>query len=259
LGIGNNQLFELLEKGHLKYNNLQFIEDDPIRVPHQFNVLQDIEISGFFAATLAWGQRKTIISKAMELMGLLGHAPYEFVMHHSERDLKCLLNFKHRTFNATDLLYFIHFFKKYYSSYNSLEEIFNPGQEEQNVRSGIERFHRYFLDDGHFPYRTAKHVASPAKKSACKRINMFLRWMVRKDQNGVDFGLWGNIKMNQLVCPCDVHVDNVARHLGLITRKQIDWLTAEELTGNLMVFDPEDPVKYDFALFGMGLNKDNYA
>jgi len=255
LRISHRQLFEILEEGYQKYDRPLFIDDDPVCIPHRFQHLQDIEISGFLAATLAWGQRKTIINKATELVGMLDNAPFEFVMHHSEADLKSLLNFKHRTFNSTDLLYFVHFFKRYYSVYNSLEDIFNPGPEEKNVGPGIERFYEFFINDEHFPGRTAKHVASPAKKSACKRINMFLRWMVRKDPNGVDFGLWNTIRADQLVCPCDVHVEKVARHFGLIARKQIDWLTAEELTENLKLFDPADPVKYDFALFGMGLNK----
>ena len=252
LSFNKEQVRELLEISYRKYNRIDFIKDDPILIPHRFHNLQDIEISGFLIATLAWGQRKTIINKGLELMSLLDLAPYDFVINHRESDLKPLLNFKHRTFNSTDLLYFIHFFKSYYESHQSLEDIFIPN-EGINVRNGIEAFHTAFVSNEFFPPRTGKHVASPAKNSACKRINMFLRWMVRSDASGVDFGLWKRIRPKQLVCPCDVHVERVARNLGLISRKQRDWIMAEELTENLKAFDPEDPVKYDFALFGMGV------
>ena len=252
-----DQLFELLEFNYRKYNTDSFIENDPISIPHHFTKLQDIEISGLFAATLAWGLRKTIISKTMELMELFDFAPHEFIMNHSEKDLKGLMKFKHRTFNSTDLLYFIHFLKKIYTIHSSLEYLFVPTEENsKNVKSGIDRFYVNFISDEFFPLRTKKHVASPSKKSACKRINMFLRWMVRKDDCGVDFGLWNRIKTQHLVCPCDIHVEKVARNLGLITRNQVDWIMAEELTQNLKKFDPKDPVKYDFALFGMGMYGD---
>lgn len=255
--MANNrdEIFEILEANYRKYNRPDFIEHDPILIPHQFSKLQDIEIAGFFSASLAWGQRVTIIKKSFELMRLFDNSPYDFILHHTENDLKPLLSFKHRTFNATDLLYFVHFFKTYYSDHHSLEDIFIPGPNEENVKIGIERFHRKFISSPYFPLRTGKHVASPLKKSACKRINMFLRWMTRKDDKGVDFGLWERIGMEQLICPCDVHVEKVARKLKLIQRKQVDWKMAEELTKNLKYYDPYDPVKYDFALFGMGLNK----
>jgi len=187
-------------------------------------------------------------------MSLFHESPYEFVMNHSDADLRSVQGFKHRTFNSTDLLYFIHFFKKYYAVHYSLEEIFLPEGETENVGGGIARFHDRFVSNEYFPRRTGKHVASPDKRSACKRINMFLRWMIRSDKSGVDFGIWKRIKPKQLICPCDVHVERVGRSLGLISRKQRDWLMAEELTRNLKVFDPEDPVKYDFALFGLGIN-----
>ena len=190
-------------------------------------------------------------------MNLFDFAPYDFIMNHSEPDLKSLLNFKHRTFNTTDLLYFIHYFKEYYSKHDSFEEIFIPVEHnELNVKNGIDNFYNHFISNELFPSRTGKHVASPSKKSACKRINMFLRWMVRKDKNGVDFGLWKNIKPHQLICPCDVHVEKVARKLGLVTRKRADWSMAVELTDNLKKLDSADPVKYDFALFGMEMNHD---
>ncbi|MCG8311129.1 MAG: TIGR02757 family protein [Cytophagales bacterium] len=248
-------LFELLEGQFSKYNTTDFIPDDPISVPHRFDKLQDIEISGFFAATFAWGLRKTIIKKSMELMSLFDHAPYDFITNHTENDLNSLLSFRHRTFNTTDLLYFVHFFKAYYSKHNSLEDLFVPeNSNDANIKNGINNFYLRFVNDDYFPPRTRKHVSRPAGNSACKRINMFLRWMVRKDHAGVDFGLWKRIKPDLLVCPCDVHVEKVARKLGLITRKQIDWHTAEELTNNLKLLDPNDPVKYDFALFGIGMN-----
>ena len=250
------QVYDILEFHHQKYNQPDFIENDPISVPHRFKKRQDIEIAGLFAATLAWGQRKTIINKSIELMKLFDDAPYDFILNHSENDLKHLANFKHRTFNTTDLLYFIYFLNKHYTNHLSLEDLFIPGSESENVQKGIEYFHLSFVSDEYFPHRTGKHVASPAKKSACKRINMYLRWMVRQDESGVDFGIWKRINTNQLVCPCDVHVERVARKLGLIQRKQADWQMAEELTENLKAFDPRDPVKYDFALFGMGLNNE---
>jgi uncharacterized protein (TIGR02757 family) len=248
-------LRDLLESKVEEYNQPDFIDTDPIVVPHAFSKKQDKEISGLFAATLAWGQRITIINKSLELMQMMGNAPHEFIMFHSDNDLYSLRHFKHRTFNYTDLLYFIHFLRKVYQSSESLEQFFLPLSGETTVKTGIMRFHEFFVNDGFFPARTAKHVASPARNSACKRLNMYLRWMVRSDGKGVDFGIWKKIGANQLICPCDVHVEKVARSLGLISRKQVDWKMAEELTENLRQFDPDDPAKYDFALFGMGLNK----
>jgi len=249
------QLHELLEFHFHKYNSKSFIEDDPILIPHLFNKLQDIEIAGLLTAVLAWGIRKTIINKSKELMALMDNSPHDFILNHSEADLKSLRHFKHRTFNYTDLLYFVHFFKKHYESNTSLETLFIPNTHIDNVGSGINKFYDQFISDPFFPSRTKKHVASPSKKSACKRISMFLRWMVRKDEQGVDFGIWKQIDAHQLICPCDVHVEKTARKLNLVSRKQVDWLMAEELTENLKRFDADDPVKYDFALFGMGLNK----
>lgn len=247
----------MLESKYKKYNTIAFIENDPISIPHRFNKKQDIEIAGFFAATFAWGLRKTIINKSLELMELFDSAPYDFILNHKENDLKCFLNFKHRTFNSTDLLYFIHFFKEYYLKHESLEDIFIPTENRAlNIKSGLDNFYKYFISNEFYSQRTGKHVASPSKKSACKRINMFLRWMVRRDENGVDFGIWKNIKSNQLICPCDIHVEKVARKLQIISRKQVDWRMAVELTESLKKFDPDDPVKYDFALFGMGVNNE---
>ncbi|WP_231424171.1 TIGR02757 family protein [Pedobacter sp. Leaf250] len=266
-----------------QYNRSDFIENDPICIPHLFSRKQDIEISGFFASILAWGQRKTIINKCRELLNRMDNAPYDFVLNHGDNDLKNLLNFKHRTFNDTDLLYFISFFKSHYSRFLSLEQAFIPKKthiiteymemtNENHSTSlsssvclssefsfGIEEslnyFRQYFFSVEDFPHRTKKHISSPAQKSTCKRLNMFLRWMVRNDNKGVDFGIWETLKPNNLICPCDVHVDRVGRLLGLIKRKQTDWLTAVELTSNLKKFDANDPVKYDFALFGLGVEK----
>ncbi len=250
-----DDLKAFLDQKYLQYNTPDFIAEDPISIPHRFSRLQDIEISGFIAAILAWGQRKTIINKCTELFNLMDNAPYDFMMNHRESDLKAFLGFKHRTFNATDTLYFIQYFRQYYQQYHSLEDAFlseHPEQDE-NMEAGLINFHKQFFALEDYPPRTKKHIATPARNSACKRINMYLRWMVRDDSQGVDFGLWKKIKPSQLICPCDVHVDRVARKLGLIHRKQTDWQTAKELTANLKLLDPKDPVKYDFALFGLGV------
>lgn len=246
-----------LDEKFQRYNRLEFIDDDPISIPHRFSKKQDIEIAGFIAATLAWGQRKTIINKSTELMCLMDNAPHDFTINHQEKDLKRFLNFKHRTFNTTDCLYFIASLKAIYHTYGSMEKVFTKGMKKDSldIKNGLVNFHNAFFSLPEFPERTKKHVATPIRNSACKRINMFLRWMVRKDDAGVDFGIWKEIKARQLICPCDIHVDKVARKLGLITRKQTDWLTAEQLTEKLRLFDPEDPVKYDFALFGLGIEE----
>ena len=239
------------------YNQPGFIADDPVSIPHLFSKKQDIEISGFWAAVLAWGQRKTIIRKCRELFELMDNAPHDFLLNHQEEDLKPFLSFRHRTFNATDTLYFIEFLSWYYRQHSSLETAFSRflKANDEHVGPGLIGFHELFFSLPDAPARTRKHIATPARKAACKRLVMFLRWMVRKDQKGVDFGLWEEIKPSQLVCPCDVHVDRVARRLGLISRKQTDWQTALELTDRLKEFDPEDPVKYDFALFGLGVEE----
>ncbi len=210
---------------------------------------------GLWAAVLAWGQRPTIINKCNLLIDLMGGAPYDFILHHKPKDLKPFLSFKHRTFNDVDTLYFIHFFKKYYKKHESLEDAFLLGlnPEDTDVKGSLIQFNHYFFSLPEAPSRTQKHVSTPARKSACKRLNMFLRWMVRKDNKGVDFGIWNKIKPSQLVCPCDVHVERVARKLGLLERENLDWDAAVELTNNLKMLDPIDPVKYDFALFSMGV------
>ena len=244
------------------FNNPAFIKDDPVCVPHLFSKKQDIEIAGFFAATFAWGIRKTIINKCILLMQLMDNAPHDFCRNHSEKDLRRLEGFCHRTFNDTDLLYFVSFLKSHYSKYNSLEPAFfnkktlpdsNTPNNLNVIEEGLNYFYSYFFSLDDVPHRTKKHIASPQKKSSCKRLNMFLRWMVRKDKKGVDFGIWNSVSPAQLICPIDLHVARVARRFDLLKRKPVDWQAAIELTEELKKFDPNDPVKYDFALFGMGI------
>jgi uncharacterized protein (TIGR02757 family) len=259
-----------LDRKVAEYNRPSFITDDPVSIPHRFTQKQDIEIAGFFTAIFSWGNRKTIIGKTQELMQLMDQAPYQFVRSHTDNDLKRLLGFKHRTFNATDLLYFIAFFHHHYARYDSLEDAFLLPWEQRGAVAGgtsgagsstdpydpasaLSAFHHYFFSLEDVPPRTRKHIASPEKHSSCKRINMFLRWMVRKDDQGVDFGLWSRIPVSRLICPLDVHVARVARRFGLLTRERSDWLAAVELTENLALLDKNDPSKYDFALFSLGV------
>jgi uncharacterized protein (TIGR02757 family) len=247
-------LKEFLDAKVEEYNNPSFIGSDPVSIPHRFKKKQDVEIAGLFAAILAWGQRKTIINKCIELLAMMDNAPHDFILNHTDADLKIFETFKHRTFNATDTLYFLAFLKDHYQKYDSLEEAFNPGLKNRwNAEQGLSSFHHRFFSLSFAPQRTRKHIATPERKAACKRLNMYLRWMVRKDDRGVDFGLWRSIDPAELICPCDLHVDRVARKLGLIQRKQTDWLTAVQLTNHLKALDPADPVKYDFALFGLGI------
>ncbi|EOR94201.1 : hypothetical protein [Arcticibacter svalbardensis MN12-7] len=300
LGLDSFDLKAFLDEKVELYNRPSFIEFDPIVIPHQFSRKEDVEIMGFFAAILAWGQRKTIINKCGDLIERMSGSPYEFIMGHQDGDLKSLLGFKHRTFNDTDLLYFVSFFREHYRVYDSLEDAFLPssrlslGLSNSGIATSFEEwiwdkasrvedgqapndsfvedldevssfvfsaeemlnhFRTYFFSLPDFPRRTIKHVSSPMQKSTCKRLNMFLRWMVRQDDKGVDFGIWNRISPSQLICPCDLHVDRVARKLKLINRKQTDWLTAVELTDRLRSFDALDPVKYDFALFGLGIEE----
>lgn len=246
-----NSLIKLLDAKVELYNQPSFIKDDPISIPHLFTKKQDIEIAGFFAAIFAWGNRATIINKSKELMLLMDNAPHTFCLHHNPKDLKKLMGFKHRTFNATDLFYFIEFLKTHYTKHKSLETAFT--QHGINMKEMLTGFHHYFLSLEDVPTRTKKHIATPERKSSCKRLNMFLRWMVRNDKKGVDFGIWKNISPAQLICPLDLHVVRVAKRFNLLHRKQTDWLAAVELTEYLRTLDNKDPVKYDFALFGMGV------
>lgn len=247
-------LKEFLDQKVELYNCTKFIENDPICIPHMFTKKQDKEIMGFFASIFAWGQRPTIIKKAKELSERMDNAPYDFIQNHKDSDLKKMLGFKHRTFNDTDLLHCIEFFRLHYKENDSLETAFFP-QSGMTVEQGLNHFSNYFFSLPHSPQRTRKHIPSPSRKSACKRLNMYLRWMVRSDNKGVDFGLWENISPKDLICPLDLHVERTARKLTLLTRPKADWLTALELTNNLRLLDDGDPVKYDFALFGVSIEE----
>lgn len=253
----NERLKEFLDAKVVEYNQPNFIKNDPVQIPHRFTKKQDIEITAFWTACLSWGQRKTIINKATALFQMMDNAPYDFILNHSDNDLRVFESFKHRTFNVTDTLYFIHFLKTYYQEHDSLETAFSDyiNPSDPNVKNALIGFQNLFFSLPDSPNRTTKHVATPERKSACKRINMFLRWMVRQDDCGVDFGIWTNIKPSQLVCPLDVHVERIAKRHHLLARKQSDWLAAIQLTDELKKFDPIDPVKYDFALFGIGLER----
>jgi uncharacterized protein (TIGR02757 family) len=249
------ELRDFLEKKVAQYNHPSFIPSDPVSVPHRFQKKQDIEIAGLFAAVFAWGNRTTIIRKSNELMALMDDAPHDFILHHQSADLKRLLEFKHRTFNATDLLYFIRFLQDHYLNHESLETAFlAPGKgNTDRMKNGLSAFYTRFFSLEDAPRRTQKHIATPQKNAACKRLNMYLRWMVRQDDHGVDFGLWKKISPADLICPIDLHVSRVAKRFGLITRGQTDWTTAIELTDALREMDKIDPVKFDFALFGLGV------
>lgn len=240
-----------------RFNNSNFIDADPISIPHQFSRKEDIEIMGLWAAVMAWGQRPTILAKCKQLIQLMEGAPHQFIIDHKPSDLKPFENFKHRTFNGTDALYFIHFLRFVYQKYASMEDAFFQTNiaENQTIESCLIGFKRLFVSLPDYPARSGKHISSPAQNSACKRLNMFLRWMVRSDDKGVDFGIWKQIKPCQLICPCDLHVERVGRLLGLLHRPKPDWQMALELTENLRQFDDQDPVKYDFALFGLGIDK----
>jgi uncharacterized protein (TIGR02757 family) len=242
-----------------EFNRPEFIELDPVSIPHQFSKKQDIEIAGLIAAVLAWGQRVTIINKARDFIGRMDNSPHDFLLNYKPKEVKHFSTFRHRTFNGIDAAYFVEFLGRFYRKNESLETAFCVLPADEHVGRGLENFHRLFFSLDHFPTRTKKHISTPERKSACKRINMFLRWMVRNDNRGVDFGIWRTISPAQLVCPCDLHVERVARKLKLIRRKQVDWQTAIELTTNLRKLDGADPVKYDFALFGLGvMDPDQY-
>ena len=249
--LSRSQLKDFLEEKYKQYNRLNFIENDPVSIPHQFSKKQDIEIAGFLTATIAWGQRKTIIKNANELIRRMDHAPYDFILNSAVIDGRSFHDFVHRTFNGADCIFFLKSLQHIYKKYNSLEDTFKG----QDVKSSILYFRKIFLSITH-QTRSEKHISDPEANSACKRINMFLRWMVRKDQCGVDFGIWNAIGAHQLMCPLDVHSGNVARKLGLLNRKQNDWKAVAELTSRLTEFDRNDPVKYDFALFGAGVTGD---
>ena len=247
-----NELRDFLDAKVVQYNNPQFLDSDPIQVPHLFTKKEDIEISAFLTATIAWGNRKSIINNANFLMELLDNDPHNFVVSHKESDLLKLAPFVHRTFNSTDLVYFIRALRNIYNQYSGLESIFRQNTSETSTQPAITKFKQLFFELRH-PKRTTKHVSDPGKGSAAKRINMFLRWMVRNNTTNVDFGIWNSISPAILSCPLDVHSGNVARKLGLLSRKQNDAKAVAELDFQLRKMDPSDPVKYDFALFGLGV------
>jgi uncharacterized protein (TIGR02757 family) len=249
-----------LDEEYLKYNSTSFIENDPILIPHQFHKKEDIEIAGFLTATIAWGNRKSIITNATKLMGWMDNQPLEFILNHSKLDLKPFDKFVHRTFNGKDCQFFIRSLKNIYTNHQGLEFVFksqnseNKGLEGFKLKHNIVNFRNVFLEPKHLN-RTEKHISNPLQKSSAKRLCMFLRWMVRHDKKGVDFGIWKSISPKELCLPLDVHTGNVSRALELLTRKQNDWQAVEEITSILRVFDANDPIKYDFALFGIGVNK----
>lgn len=246
------ELKEILEERAELYNRINFIEDDPISIPHLFSKREDIEISGLLTAIISWGQRKTLIRNAREMMLRMDDAPFDFVMHHSEADLKRFQNFVHRTFNGNDCQFFIRRLGEVYRNHQSLESLFSIGNG--SIYDGILNF-RNVMFDTLVPQGTSKHLADPSTGSAAKRINMYLRWMVRNDKRKIDFGLWNTIPMSGLMIPLDVHSGGVARKLGILQRKQDDWRAVEELTGFLRQLDAADPVRFDYALFGMGVNE----
>ena len=241
-----------------KYEGPSFIENDPICVPHSYSSQVDVEISGFFAAIFAWGQRKTIINKSKELMHMMDNAPGDFILHHSVKDLQALSTFKHRTFQYDDLLYFIHFLHHHYTAHKSLESAFVPEDTFTDLESSLNYFNSIFFSLNHLN-RTRKHIPLPASGSTCKRLCMYLRWMVRSNKKGVDFGMWKKITSKDLMMPLDVHVHRIAVQYNLLDEKQRNWKAVKELTQRMKSFDPEDPVRYDFALFNLGVrDKDTF-
>ncbi|MFL1012266.1 TIGR02757 family protein [Flavisericum labens] len=252
LNLTQTELKDFLDTKAEAYNKPDFIDSDPIQIPHQFSKMEDIEIAGFLTATIAWGNRKSIINNAKKLMVLMDNAPYDFVINHQETDLEKLLPFVHRTFNGQDCIQFIASLKHVYNKHDGLEAVFSKYAETDSLQPAISKFKSIFFEIEHLQ-RTRKHVSDPLKKSAAKRINMFLRWMVRPNNTGVDFGIWKTLSPAQLSCPLDVHSGNVARKLGLLKRKQNDAKALDELDKNLRRLDSVDPVKYDFALFGLGV------
>lgn len=251
----SQEISDLLWDNVRNYNRSTFIDSDPISIPHRFLQKKDIEISAFFAATLAWGQRKTIISSTNKLMEIFENSPYEFISNVTESELKQIPKFVHRTFNSEDLIFFIRFLKRHYQGHDSLETAFFPTKtaDLEAAKNGLIHFHDYFFE-GHSNVRTKKHVSTPKKNSACKRLNMFLRWMVREN-DGVDFGIWKHIEPSQLMIPLDVHVHRVALNLGLIESEKGNWVTCEQLTEQLRTLHPSDPTIFDYALFGFGVEE----
>ena len=249
--MNQKELKEFLDEKAIIYNNPNFIETDPIQIPHKFSLKEDIEIAGFLVATIAWGNRKSIINNGNKLMDLMGNSPYDFVMNFSENNSERFSNFVHRTFNSKDLIYFLKSLQNIYRNHGGLESVFSNKAEKDSMQPAIHYFKKTFFELPHL-VRTQKHISDPLKNSAAKRINMFLRWMVRNDNAGVDFGIWKSISPSQLSCPLDVHTGNIGRKLSLLKRKQNDGKALAELDFSLRKLDAKDPVKYDFALFGLG-------
>jgi uncharacterized protein (TIGR02757 family) len=254
MNLSTLELKEFLDEKAFLYNNRNFIESDPISIPHQFSKKQDIEIAGFLSATIAWGNRKSIIKNAKKLVDWMDNDPYNFVVNASDQELSIFQSFVHRTFNGNDCQFFIYALQQLYKENDSLETVFSSDKPSNEIDTSnfIFNFRKAFFSLPHLP-RTEKHVSNPLKGSSSKRLNMMLRWFCRHDNNGVDLGIWNTIKPNQLVCPLDLHTGNVGRKLGLLNRNQNDWKAAIELTNNLKQLDPNDPIKYDFALFGLGV------
>ncbi|MBN2636082.1 MAG: TIGR02757 family protein [Prolixibacteraceae bacterium] len=249
--MNNAELKDFLDAKSAKYNQPSFIATDPIQVPRQFSQKENIEIAAFFSATIAWGNRQSIIKNALKLMHQMDNQPFDFVQNASSAEKEKLRTFVHRTFNGDDCLFFIESLKNIYKNHHGLQFVFEQGfQNDNTVKSALRNFYKLFFEIG--GERTRKHVSNVEKGASAKRLNMFLRWMVRKDNTGVDFGMWNGIPATALMLPLDVHTGNVARKLGLLKRSQNDWKAVEEVTGKLRLFDPADPVKYDFALFGLG-------
>jgi uncharacterized protein (TIGR02757 family) len=249
----NADLKSFLDQKFEEYNTPGFILNDPISIPHRFTRKEDIEIAGFLAATLSWGQRITIVNNSDRLLRLMDSTPFEFLTQSDEREFSRFLSFVHRTFNGEDCIFLMHALRNLYSDHGGMEAVFYSGYHPEMAMLGaITSFRKTMLLSRHLP-RSAKHIAAPLLGSAGKRINMFLRWMVRNDGKGVDFGIWKSFDPAHLMCPLDVHSGRIARKLGLLNRKQDDWKAVEELTANLRTFDPSDPVKYDYALFGLGV------
>jgi uncharacterized protein (TIGR02757 family) len=246
--MNDKELKEFLDEKYLKYNNTNFVETDPIQIPREFTKKENIEISAFLAATIAWGQRKTIINNAYKLVNWMDNDPLDFLMNAKDKDYLPFQDFKHRTFNGNDCIFFLKSLANIYKKHGGLEEIFSYGD---TLHDGLINARKIFFSIEH-PETSGRQFSNIEKKSAAKRLNMYLRWMVRKDEQGVDFGIWDKISPSQLYLPLDVHTASVGRKLELLTRKQNDWKAVEEITGRLRKFDVEDPVKYDFALFGLG-------
>lgn len=247
------QILSLLNNKVLEYNRPNFIDSDPISIPHKFDKQKDIEISAYLTSIISWGRRPAILKSANRLMDIMDHEPYNFIMNAGQVELKQLQGFVYRTFNSDDLLFIIEAMKNLYSNYTSMEELANKSFTKNNdIKDVIIDIRKELLKTDHLK-RSEKHLANPESGSAAKRTNMFLRWMIRQDNNGVDFGIWKNIPQSALMIPLDVHSGNIARQLGLLARKQNDWKAVEELTFKLREFDPHDPIKYDFALFGIGV------